>query len=169
VKSADRPQQCCADPYQHSTARARYTNSHTDNLPSWRRQTHRVSSARPTMMIHDSRFSVRQNAAKAPNIVRRPSRIIANVANTAPAQGAAATARPKIAQNPSASVSVSSFSSFEQPSINIADTTMKGSVGLSSALSKPVLLRVRVTASADVHFTTTISVCVVPACGSGRN
>ncbi|RSH92261.1 hypothetical protein EHS25_008676 [Saitozyma podzolica] len=101
---------------------------------------------------------IRQNAAKAPNIVRRPSRIIANVANTAPAQGAAATARPKIAQNPSASVSVSSFSSFEQPSINIADTTMKGSVGLSSALSKPVLLRVRVTASADVHFTTTISV-----------
>jgi len=39
---------------------------------------------------------------------------------------------------------------------------MKGSVGLSSALSKPVLLRVRVTASADVHFTTTISVLVLP-------
>lgn len=37
---------------------------------------------------------------------------------------------------------------------------MKGSVGLSSALSRPVLLRVRVAAGADVHFTTTISVYV---------
>lgn len=36
--------------------------------------------------------------------------------------------------------------------------TFKGSVGLSSALSKQVILRIRVTASADVHFTTTISV-----------
>jgi len=35
---------------------------------------------------------------------------------------------------------------------------MKGSVGLSSALTKPVLLRVKIAASADVIFTTTISV-----------
>jgi hypothetical protein len=49
-----------------------------------------------------------------------------------------------------------SFGSLDQ--LNSGSMAMKGSVGLSSALSKPVLLRVRVTASADVHFTTTISV-----------
>ncbi len=43
---------------------------------------------------------------------------------------------------------------------SVAGTTMKGSVGLSSALSRPVLLRIKVTASEDVHFTTTISVWV---------
>jgi len=37
---------------------------------------------------------------------------------------------------------------------------MKGSVGLSSALSKAVLLRIRVATGADVHYTTTISAFV---------
>lgn len=98
----------------------------------------------------------RQNAVKAPTIQRRPSRIIAPAIRTRPsAQGRPSFPSPQ--PPPAASMSTSLSSDNEHLGSNLG-STFKGSVGLSSALSKTVLLRVRVTASADVHFTTTLSV-----------
>jgi hypothetical protein len=93
---------------------------------------------------------VKQNTAKAPLIQRRPSRIIAGPTRTRPAQAG----RPSFNQQPS-TTSIDTTASIDVP-----NSAMKGSVGLSSALSKAVLLRVRVATGADVHFTTTISVYV---------
>lgn len=94
--------------------------------------------------------------AKAPLIQRRPSRIIAPATRTRPSAQGRPTFQPS--QQPAAvttsGASVSS-DSLLSPGLGSA---MIGSVGLSSTLSNAVLLRVRVTASADVHFTTTISV-----------
>jgi hypothetical protein len=110
------------------------------------------------------RLAVRQNATKAPHIIRRPSRIIAvptnpRLAPPGPAQRGLPGIRPPYSQNTSGGLSSTSMS-LSTSMIGGAEgsSAMKGSVGLSSALSKPVLLRVKVTASADVHFTTTISV-----------
>ena len=101
---------------------------------------------------------VKQNAAKAPHIVRRPSRIIAGPSRLRPAHAG----MPHLGRQPSAQSSTTSLSSTEQllsaTSPAMGSTALKGSVGLSSTLSKPVLLRIRVAASVDVHFTTTISV-----------
>jgi hypothetical protein len=95
---------------------------------------------------------VKQNTAKAPLIQRRPSRVIAGPART----------RPAAAGRPSFNQQASTTSIDTTASIDNANATMKGSVGLSSALSKAVLLRVRVATGADVHYTTTISVYVPP-------
>nr|XP_019047069.1 hypothetical protein I302_03676 [Kwoniella bestiolae CBS 10118]OCF25999.1 hypothetical protein I302_03676 [Kwoniella bestiolae CBS 10118] len=112
---------------------------------------------------------IRQNAAKAPNIQRRPSRILAaptprpsRPPTQPPSRGATLTV-PSTMQAASTS---SSFSSNEQtplgsiagPGLSTTATAMKGSVGLSSTSSEIVRLKIRVTASADVHFTTTINV-----------
>ena len=134
------------------------------NLPLWKPQKHKVSLA---FLIHSSLSkahtdqAVKQNAAKQPLIIRRPSRIIAQPAggggggtrlHTAPPTG-----RPSMpAQLPSNNASEMDFSDSEQG--HTAPPAGPGSYGFSSALSKQVLLRVRVTAGADVHFTTTISV-----------
>ena len=93
---------------------------------------------------------MKQNTAKAPLIQRRPSRVIVGAARTRPA----AAGRPSFNQQPSTS-SIDTTSSIDLP-----NATMKGSVGLSSALSKAVLLRVRVATGADVSYTTTLSVYV---------
>lgn len=95
-------------------------------------------------------MSVKQNTAKAPLIQRRPSRVIAGPTRT----------RPAVAGRPSFNQQASTSSIDTTASMNLPDSTMKGSVGLSSALSKAVLLRVRVATGADVHYTTTLSVYV---------
>jgi len=99
-------------------------------------------------------MEVKQNTAKAPLIQRRPSRVIAGPART----------RPAAAGRPSFNQQASTTSIDTTASIDNANATMKGSVGLSSALSKAVLLRVRVATGADVHYTTTISVYVLTPC-----
>jgi hypothetical protein len=71
-----------------------------------------------------------------------------------------ARTRPAAAGRPSFNQQASTTSIETTASIDNANATMKGSVGLSSALSKAVLLRVRVATGADVHYTTTISVYV---------
>lgn len=112
------------------------------------------------------RYPVKQNAAKAPLIIRRPSRIIAQPTRTARTRDTApqsTTPRPPLRQQASTASSVHSFSSLENaptPNIGPGGSTLKGSVGLGSALGRQVILRVKVTVSADVHFTTTISVSV---------
>ena len=97
-------------------------------------------------------ISVQQNVAKAPHIFRRPSRVIALPNISRPS----ALGRPNTSQHPGASKPNGSL--FSSESVSLGMMASKGSVGLSSSLSKPVLLRVKVNASADVRFTTTISV-----------
>ncbi|EIW71160.1 hypothetical protein TREMEDRAFT_27794, partial [Tremella mesenterica DSM 1558] len=108
-------------------------------------------------IVEATEAQIRQNLAKAPHIQRRPSRVIAGPSRLRPP----APSRPNLTKHPSADASVTSLSSNDMSVIggpSLSSTGLKGSVGLSSTLSKPVLLRVRVAASADVHFTTTISV-----------
>ena len=115
-----------------------------------------TASQSRSQLIAGANGPVKQNAAKAPHIVRRPSRIIASRSDSK-----SVPPRPNLPTQTSASTLSSSVSSSEQlPVPNLAASVMKGSVGLSSALSKTVLLRVKIAASADVHFTTTISVYV---------
>ncbi|WRT64685.1 uncharacterized protein IL334_001619 [Kwoniella shivajii] len=110
---------------------------------------------------------IRQNASKAPSIQRRPSRILAaprpsRPGTQPPSRGTTLTVPPTSQANSGAS----SFSSNEQtplgslagPGLTTAAMAMKGSLGLSSTGSDIVRLKIRVTASADVHFTTTINV-----------
>ena len=143
---------------QHSIETVRYPVSRMANLPLSKQRPHRVSlrSHRGKAMNENMlTFLVKQNAAKAPLIQRRPSRVIAAGPTRArPSQ----QGRPTV-QHQDSSASVSSSLSSDVP-MTSASAAMKGSVGLSSALSQPVLLRVRVAAGADVHFTTTISVYV---------
>ncbi|WVQ75957.1 hypothetical protein IAR50_005593 [Cryptococcus sp. DSM 104548] len=124
-------------------------------------------------IVEATEEQIRQNASKAPTIPRRPSRVIpvpASAARPIPPpttrQQSANLAPPRPNQPPSAS---SSFSSSEflatTPTAGNAggrvlgsSMAMKGSVGLSSTGSDVVRLKVKVTASADVHFTTTINV-----------
>ncbi|ORX33957.1 stress-activated map kinase interacting protein 1-domain-containing protein [Kockovaella imperatae] len=91
-------------------------------------------------IVEATASQIKQNAAKAPLIIRRPSRII----------------RPQETKPPPPPPPISSSPSSSDAALS--SSMMKGSIGLGSALSKTVLLRVRITASADVHFTTTISV-----------
>ncbi|OCF45799.1 hypothetical protein I317_00287 [Kwoniella heveanensis CBS 569] len=113
---------------------------------------------------------IRQNAAKAPTIQRRPSRILASARPSKPPGAPQPPSRgntlnvPAQANNASASAG-SSFLSLEHtplgvagPALSSTATAMKGSMGLSSTSSEVVRLKIRVTASADVHFTTTINV-----------
>ncbi|ODO08680.1 hypothetical protein L198_00413 [Cryptococcus wingfieldii CBS 7118] len=123
-------------------------------------------------IVEATEEQIRQNASKAPTIPRRPSRVIpvpASAARPVPPpttrQPSTTLAPPRSNQPPSAS---SSFSSSEflstTPTAGNAggklgsSMAMKGSVGLSSTGSDVVRLKVKVTASADVHFTTTINV-----------
>nr|XP_018265372.1 uncharacterized protein I303_01738 [Kwoniella dejecticola CBS 10117]OBR87530.1 hypothetical protein I303_01738 [Kwoniella dejecticola CBS 10117] len=120
-------------------------------------------------IVEATEEQIRQNAAKAPSIQRRPSRILAaptprpsRPPTQPPSRGNTLTV-PSNIQSTSTS---SSFSSNEQtplgsvagPGLSSTATAMKGSVGLSSTSSEIVRLKIRVTASADVHFTTTINV-----------
>ncbi|WVQ98142.1 hypothetical protein IAU59_005264 [Kwoniella sp. CBS 9459] len=120
-------------------------------------------------IVEATEEQIRQNAAKAPTIQRRPSRILASArpskppgAPQPPSRGNTLNVPP--AQNATTSAA-SSFSSLEHtplgvsgPALSTTATAMKGSVGLSSTSSEVVRLKIRVTASADVHFTTTINV-----------
>ena len=144
-----------------------------DNLPLSKRQNLKVSTTANSRLKGDTDLTmiqVQQNLAKAPHIQRRPSRIIAQPTRTRSAvQGGPSFSdngqQQQAQQQQMSAISVSadmagsflSSSELHLPSA-LGASQLKGSVGLSSALSKPVLLRVRVTASADVHFTTTISV-----------
>ena len=123
----------------------RSLGSRMANSPLWRLP---ILKVRPIVVIW--LIVVKQNTAKAPLIQRRPSRVIAGPARTRPA----AAGRPSFNQQAS-TTSIDTTASMEN-----ANATMKGSVGLSSALSKAVLLRIRVATGADVHYTTTISAFV---------
>ena len=127
----------------------RSLDSRTANSPLWRLPILKVRPIVVTRLI-----VVKQNTAKAPLIQRRPSRVIAGPTRT----------RPAAAGRPSFNQQASTTSIDTTASIDNANATMKGSVGLSSALSKAVLLRVRVATGADVHYTTTISVYVPYPC-----
>ncbi|WVR04695.1 hypothetical protein IAU60_001706 [Kwoniella sp. DSM 27419] len=108
---------------------------------------------------------IRQNAAKAPQIQRRPSRVLAAPRPVKPPNPPSRgnTLTVPAAGQQGGTNTASSFSSIEHGSLGLAgptlsSTAMKGSVGLSSTGSDIVRLKIRVTASADVHFTTTINV-----------
>ncbi|WVQ69357.1 uncharacterized protein L199_007574 [Kwoniella botswanensis] len=120
-------------------------------------------------IVEATEEQIRQNAAKAPNIQRRPSRILAAPTprpSRPPTQPFSRGATLTVPSTMQATSSASSFSSNEQtplgsiagPGLSTTATAMKGSVGLSSTSSEIVRLKIRVTASADVHFTTTINV-----------
>nr|ODN93712.1 hypothetical protein L204_04896 [Cryptococcus depauperatus CBS 7855] len=111
---------------------------------------------------------IRQNAAKAPSIIRRPSRVLALPLNTRPSIAAGvsrsglvppqqATAASSLASSEFSPSSTAAPSTLAQARSG-ASTAMKGSSGLSSTGSDIARLKVRVTVSADVHFTTTINV-----------
>ncbi|KAL7420071.1 Component of a membrane-bound complex containing the Tor2p kinase [Cryptotrichosporon argae] len=91
---------------------------------------------------------IKANAAKAPTIPRRPSRIIADVSSRLP--GPSQPRPPAPALLPSSEL----LSLASAQGVGGA----KAGTGFASGGSRQVLLRVRVSASADVHFTTTISV-----------
>lgn len=101
---------------------------------------------------------VKQNAAKAPHIVRRPSRVM-----HAPSQHPVPRPerrRSAVIPNPAAAGSRTSFTSSDGPPLSSVSNQVAGSHDGDGVLSagQTVLLRVKVTASAEVHFTTTISV-----------
>ncbi|WVF69708.1 hypothetical protein IAT40_004487 [Kwoniella sp. CBS 6097] len=121
-------------------------------------------------IVEATEEQIRQNAAKAPTIQRRPSRILASARPSRPPGAPQPPSRGNTlnvpsAQNNASSSAASSFSSLEHtplgvagPALSTTATAMKGSVGLSSTSSEIVRLKIRVTASADVHFTTTTNV-----------
>lgn len=95
------------------------------------------------LLTDRSLMTARQNAAKAPNIIRRPSRVIAV---------------PK-AQKPRPDMQPTVSSTSLNSSDMVYDTA-PGQDPFTSPLGRSVLLRIRVSAGADVRFTTTISVYV---------
>lgn len=117
-------------------------------------------------IVEATENQIQQNVLKAPTITRRTSRVLAVPFAARPMVQAAP--RPSLAP-PQSSQGGSVASSFSSPEFAPLSTTvtaanmgqgrgMGPTVGLTSTQSDVVRLRVRVTASADVHFTTTINV-----------
>ncbi|WWC86806.1 uncharacterized protein L201_001685 [Kwoniella dendrophila CBS 6074] len=118
-------------------------------------------------IVEATEEQIRQNAAKAPTIQRRPSRVLAAPTprpSRPPTQPPSRGNTLTVPSNMQTTSTSSSFSSNEQTPLGsiagagLSSAAMKGSVGLSSTSSEIVRLKIRVTASADVHFTTTINV-----------
>ncbi|WVQ83157.1 hypothetical protein IAT38_005295 [Cryptococcus sp. DSM 104549] len=119
-------------------------------------------------IVEASEAQIRQNAAKAPTIQRRPSRVLAVPITSRPPPMPNPPSRANLAPPPANQGGGSTSSSFSSSEFiplsttatpgQLSSTAMKGSVGLSSTSSQVVRLKVRVNASADVHFTTTINV-----------